>query len=104
MRSWIWLRIAAALQVLGTVGHTVATASTKPMHGPPEQAVNFSKRLMEKNIFVSAIRPPTVPQDTSRLRISLMATHTINDLALVVDSMAVIGKEMGILQDKGDEK
>ena len=67
--------------------------------GPPELTVNFSNRLMEKNIFVSAIRPPTVPQGTSRLRINLMATHTIDDLAPVIDSMASIGKELGILND-----
>jgi 8-amino-7-oxononanoate synthase len=67
--------------------------------GPPDLTVNFSNRLMGKNIFVSAIRPPTVPQGTSRLRINLMATHTADDLASVIDSMASIGKELGILND-----
>ena len=67
--------------------------------GPPDLTVNFSNRLMEKNIFVSAIRPPTVPQGTSRLRINLMATHTVDDLAPAIDSMAAIGKELGILND-----
>jgi 8-amino-7-oxononanoate synthase len=67
--------------------------------GPPDLTVNFSNRLMEKNIFVSAIRPSTVPQGTSRLRINLMAIHTADDLAPVIDSMASIGKELGILND-----
>ena len=67
--------------------------------GPPDLTVNFSNRLMGENIFVSAIRPPTVPQGTSRLRINLMATHTADDLAPVIDSMASIGKELGILND-----
>ena len=67
--------------------------------GPPDLTVNFSNRLMEKNIFVSAIRPPTVPQGTSRLRINLMATHTVDDLTPAIDSMAAIGKELGILND-----
>ena len=39
MKPWIWLRVAAVLQALGTVGHTLETASTKPAHGPGEQAV-----------------------------------------------------------------
>ena len=65
--------------------------------GPPDLTVNFSNRLMEKNIFVSAIRPPTGPQGTSRLRINLMATHTVDDLAPAIDSIAAIGKELGIL-------
>ena len=67
--------------------------------GPPDLTVNFSNRLMGEKIFVSAIRPPTVPQGTSRLRINLMATHTADDLAPVIDSMASIGKELGILND-----
>ena len=39
MKPWIWLRIAAALQAFGVVGHNVETLSTKPTHGPGEQAV-----------------------------------------------------------------
>ena len=65
--------------------------------GPPDLTVNFSNRLMGEKIFVSAIRPPTVPQGTSRLRINLMATHTVDDLARAIDSIAAIGKELGIL-------
>jgi hypothetical protein len=38
MKPWIWLRIAAALQTLGVVGHNLETLSTKPTHGPQEQA------------------------------------------------------------------
>ena len=67
--------------------------------GLPDLTVKFSNRLMGENIFVSAIRPPTVPQGTSRLRINLMATHTVDDLAPAIDSMAAIGKELGILND-----
>jgi hypothetical protein len=39
MTPRLWLRIAAALQALGVVGHNLATLSGKPMHGPQEQAV-----------------------------------------------------------------
>ena len=39
MKPWTWLRVAAVLQALGTVGHTLATASTVPTHGPGEKAV-----------------------------------------------------------------
>ena len=39
MKPWIWLRIAAALQALGIVGHTLETASPAPTHGTGEQAV-----------------------------------------------------------------
>src|SRR5437588_5336318 len=39
MKSWTWLRIAAVLQALGTMGHTMATARNAATRGPQEQAV-----------------------------------------------------------------
>lgn len=38
MKPWIWLRIAAVLQALGTVGHNLATLNP-PSRGPQEQAM-----------------------------------------------------------------
>ena len=93
----VWFR-----KKLKETGFTVSDFPTPIISvvlGPSELTVNFSNRLMEKNIFVSAIRPPTVPQGTSRLRINLMATHTVDDLARAIDSIAAIGKELGILND-----
>jgi 8-amino-7-oxononanoate synthase len=43
-------------------------------------ALEFSQKLLEQNIFVSAIRPPTVPHNSARLRLTVMATHTQQDL------------------------
>ena len=64
--------------------------------GAPDLAVAFSNRLMERNIFVSAIRPPTVPAGTSRLRISIMATHTREDLLKALNHIKEIGRELGV--------
>ena len=44
--------------------------------GKEEKTLAMSKALEEKGIFIPAIRPPTVPRNESRLRISLMAGHT----------------------------
>ena len=44
--------------------------------GDTEKCMDFSERLLGKGIFAQGIRPPTVPPGTSRLRITLMATHT----------------------------
>ena len=46
------------------------------------QALNVAKRLQDNDIFAPAIRPPTVP--TSRIRLSLMASHTSEQLQKLV--------------------
>ena len=66
--------------------------------GHPDLAVSFSDKLMERNIFVSAIRPPTVPPGTSRLRISMMATHTKDDLEQALRCIVQVGRELGTVK------
>lgn len=46
------------------------------MVGDARRAVAAAEQLLERGFYVAAIRPPTVPPGTSRLRLSLMATHT----------------------------
>ena len=43
--------------------------------GSDDKALRISQQLFDKGIMVSAIRPPTVPEGTSRLRITLSASH-----------------------------
>jgi len=52
-----------------------------------QQSYDKSHPLYEKNILVSAIRPPTVPKDTSRLRISITASHTKKDITLLLNTI-----------------
>ncbi|HEX13369.1 MAG: aminotransferase class I/II-fold pyridoxal phosphate-dependent enzyme [Desulfurella sp.] len=52
------------------------------------------KILLEKGVFVGAIRPPTVPKNTSRLRISLRADLDDNDLELIKDAFFYLGNTL----------
>ena len=61
--------------------------------GDPKETIEISDQLYQKNILVSAIRPPTVPKGTSRLRISITAAHTTNDINLFVQAITNILNE-----------
>ncbi len=59
--------------------------------GTSEDALNVSASLYENGILIPAIRPPTVPPGTSRLRISLMATHSKEDIDRLVNALRDTG-------------
>jgi 7-keto-8-aminopelargonate synthetase-like enzyme len=56
--------------------------------GQPERAMAMAAALMDQGIFCPAIRPPSVPHGTSRLRISLTSEHTEDDTARLVEALA----------------
>lgn len=55
--------------------------------GGNDEALQLSEALRERGILVPAIRPPTVPQGTARLRISLSASHSLVDIELLVATL-----------------
>lgn len=50
------------------------------MVGEPGRALTLSRALEDRGVLAPAIRPPTVPEGTSRLRVTAMATHTNSDI------------------------
>jgi len=56
------------------------TAIQPLLIGSSEMALRLSESLKEMGFLVTAIRPPTVPKNTARLRITLSAAHTENHL------------------------
>lgn len=82
-----WLR-----QRLQAMGLRLVPAADTPilavLIGEAEAALAFSQRLLEAGVLVPAVRPPAVPPGTSRLRVSVMATHTAEDLAMAAEAFA----------------
>lgn len=63
--------------------------------GTAETALSMSRRLEKSGFFIAAIRPPTVPQGTSRLRITLTASHRPEDVDRLFEALAGLGCTAG---------
>ncbi|MFQ5735288.1 MAG: 8-amino-7-oxononanoate synthase [Thermodesulfobacteriota bacterium] len=55
--------------------------------GDPAKAMRLSERLLDAGVFIQAIRPPTVPEGTARLRATVTAAHTKAELRRAVDAI-----------------
>jgi len=65
---------------LGLPLHTSETPIQPLIVGDAESALNISQALRDEGILISAIRPPTVPKGSARLRITLSAAHSEADV------------------------
>jgi 8-amino-7-oxononanoate synthase len=65
-----------------------ASAIQPLLMGAPERAMAVADALFAQGFFVPAIRPPTVPEGTSQLRVSLSAAHTPDDVRGLAASIA----------------
>jgi 8-amino-7-oxononanoate synthase len=70
------------------------TAIQPIMIGKTEDALQVAQQLYQKNIWVPAIRPPTVPADTARLRITFSASHTTEQIDLLIQALMEIEHEL----------
>jgi 8-amino-7-oxononanoate synthase len=68
---------------LAREGFEVAGSTTQIVPlviGDAQQAMRICELAIERGVFAQAIRPPTVPEGTSRLRLAVMASHTKAEL------------------------
>ena len=87
----------AALRLAGFNTMDSSTPIIPILVGDNEKAVTFSRRLFEEGILVLAIRPPTVPPGTARLRMTVTAKHNKADIDYVLNRMQNIGKELQVI-------
>lgn len=73
------------------------TPITPVMIGDEAKTMEFSKKLLENGVFVSAIVFPTVPKQTGRLRCMLSAEHTKENLDQALKVFEKVGKELNII-------
>lgn len=78
------------------IGHTVTPII--PIYiRDNDKTFMLTKRLLEEGIFVNPVVTPAVPSESSLIRYSLMATHTIDQIDESIDKLTTIAKELNIL-------
>ncbi len=90
LRANLFARIAQLRDGLGGLPWRLLPSPTaiQPMVvGDNEAALALATALWERGLWVPAIRPPTVPKGTARLRISVSAAHTEADIARLVGAL-----------------
>ena len=82
-------RLRQGLEALGLPTTSAAETPIVPVHiGDPGRAADVADALLASGHFVSAIRPPTVPPGTSRLRVVPIATHDTADVDALLEALA----------------
>ncbi len=85
--------VARFRQRAATAGLVLAGSPTpiQPiLLGTPDAALAASEALLARGFMVAAIRPPTVPAGTSRLRVTLSASHEERDVDALVEALAEV--------------
>lgn len=59
--------------------------------GDESRAIEAASALLDRGLWVPAIRPPSVPPSTSRLRVTLSAAHTPEQVEELREGLASIG-------------
>jgi 8-amino-7-oxononanoate synthase len=65
--------------------------------GDASRTLEMSRLLLKEGVFATPIRPPTVPEGTCRIRITVMATHTRKDLDFAVGAFERAGHTLGVI-------
>ncbi|HEX5926224.1 MAG TPA: 8-amino-7-oxononanoate synthase [Baekduia sp.] len=89
---------------LAREGFEVAGSSTQIIPlvvGDAELAMQVCEQAIEAGVFAQAIRPPTVPAGTSRLRLALMATHTREELRAAARTLGRAALQAGFRPGAG---
>jgi len=83
-------RFRAGASELGLSLMESSTPIQPVLLGSVETTLAVSKALYERGLFVSAIRPPTVPEGSARLRITLSASHTAEQVDQLLTALELI--------------
>ncbi|MGR3764161.1 8-amino-7-oxononanoate synthase [Rossellomorea sp. NS-SX7] len=89
--------IKSSLEAMGFTVYGQDTPIIPVIIGDAAKSVRFSKRLQDYGIYAPAIRPPTVPEGESRIRLTVTAVHNDSQIEDLLTSFKEIGRELKII-------
>ena len=91
LRENLWRNVKTVQDALNNLGFDLMDSQSQiipVLVGDAARTTAISDRLFEEGIYLSGIRPPTVPEGGSRLRLTLMADHSEDDIDRLIQAMA----------------
>lgn len=99
-REQLWANTRRMQDGLRSLGYDIGGSETPIVPvviGELERMLVFWKELFDAGIFTNPVTPPAVPENSCRIRISVMATHTSEQIDAVLEVFAAAGKKMAVI-------
>ena len=91
LREALWRNVHTVQNALNNLGFDIMDSQSQivpVLIGDAARTMAISNHLFEEGIYLSGIRPPTVPDGESRLRLTLMANHSEEDINRLIQAMS----------------
>jgi len=99
-RARLWANRERLFTGLTRLGFSLSPSVTPIMPilvGDAETALSFAEHLFTEGVYAPAIRPPTVPDATSRVRVTVTSEHTMNHIDQALTAFQHAGQVSGLI-------
>jgi 8-amino-7-oxononanoate synthase len=99
-RESLWANTRRFHEGMKSLGYDIGETETPiipVLIGPMDTTLVFWRKLFDAGVFTNPVMPPAVPPSQCRLRTSLMATHTFEQIDFCLEQFAIIGRELGVI-------
>lgn len=99
-RARLWSnrqRLFDGLKALGCTLPPTASPILPVLLGDAASASTFAERMLAHGVYATAIRPPTVPDGTSRIRFTVTSEHTTDQIDEALHALRLVIRETGLV-------
>ncbi|MBT6691423.1 8-amino-7-oxononanoate synthase [Candidatus Parcubacteria bacterium] len=100
IREKMWQNTECLRAGFNSLGFDTLSSETQiipVLIGPDDKAVEFSRRLFKRGVYAPCVRWPAVEKGKARIRFTVMATHTVEQINFLLKTCESIGSELNLL-------